>query len=99
MLSLAEMFREVTSTFRWHCPPPAVRSCRYREENATPHQPDERHADAQARTRRLGEPCNLGNTLAVAGYLEISTEVLAEIRSAGGFAEPVLWEPVGLAVA
>ena len=49
--------------------------------------------------RRLGKPCNLGNTLAVAGYLEISTEVLAKIRDAGGFAGPVLWEPVVLAVA
>ena len=49
--------------------------------------------------RRLGNPCNLGNILAVAGYLEISTEVLARIRNAGGFAGPVLWEPVVLAVA
>ncbi|MCK1708317.1 MULTISPECIES: acyl-homoserine-lactone synthase [unclassified Bradyrhizobium] len=49
--------------------------------------------------RRLGNPCNLGNTLAVAGYLEISTDVLARIRNAGGFAGPVLWEPVILAVA
>ena len=49
--------------------------------------------------RRLGNPCNLGNTLAVAGYLEISTEILAGIRSAGGFTGPVLWEPVVLAVA
>jgi acyl homoserine lactone synthase len=49
--------------------------------------------------RRLGNPCNLGNTLAVAGYLEISTEVLARIRSAGGLGGPVLWEPVVHAVA
>lgn len=49
--------------------------------------------------RRLGAPCSLGDTLAVAGYLEISPEMLARIRSAGGFAEPVLWDPVGLAVA
>lgn len=49
--------------------------------------------------RRLGKPCNLGNTLAVAGYLEISTEILAGIRRAGGFTGPVLWEPVVLAVA
>jgi N-acyl-L-homoserine lactone synthetase len=49
--------------------------------------------------RRLGNPCSLGNTLAVAGYLEISTEILAGIRRAGGFSGPVLWEPVGLAVA
>jgi acyl homoserine lactone synthase len=49
--------------------------------------------------RRLGNPHNLGNTLAVAGYLEISTEMLAGIRNGGGFAGPVLWEPVVLAVA
>jgi N-acyl-L-homoserine lactone synthetase len=49
--------------------------------------------------RRLGNPRHLGNTLAVAGYLEISTEILAGIRSAAGFTGPVLWEPVVLAVA
>jgi acyl homoserine lactone synthase len=49
--------------------------------------------------RRLGNPCNLGNTLAVAGYLEISAEMLAGVRDAGGFTGPVLWEPVVLAVA
>jgi acyl homoserine lactone synthase len=49
--------------------------------------------------RRLGNPCTLGNTLAVASYLEISTAMLAKIRSAGGFTGPVLWEPVLLAVA
>ncbi|UPT86978.1 acyl-homoserine-lactone synthase [Bradyrhizobium barranii subsp. apii] len=49
--------------------------------------------------RRLANPCELGNTLAVAGFLEISTEILAGIRSAGGFTGPVLWEPVVLAVA
>jgi acyl homoserine lactone synthase len=49
--------------------------------------------------RRLGNPRHLGNTLAVAGNLEVSTETLARIRDAGGFAGPVLWEPVVLAVA
>lgn len=49
--------------------------------------------------RRLSEPRNLGKTLAVAGYLEISTETLTRIRDAGGFAGPVLWEPVILAAA
>lgn len=44
--------------------------------------------------RRLGNPRNLGNTLAVAGYLDISTEILAGICNAGGLASPVLWEPV-----
>jgi acyl homoserine lactone synthase len=48
--------------------------------------------------RRLGYPCKLGNTLAVAGYLEISAGILAGIRSAGGLTGPVLWEPVVLAV-
>lgn len=49
--------------------------------------------------RRLGSPCNLGNTLAVAGYLEISTEILAKVRNAGHLPGPVLWAPVVLAVA
>jgi len=49
--------------------------------------------------RRMGEPCRLGNTLAVAGYLEISIEILATIRSAGGISEPVLWTPVMLTAA
>jgi acyl homoserine lactone synthase len=49
--------------------------------------------------RRMGEPCRLGNTLAVAGYLEISIEILATIRSAGGISEPVLWTPVTLTAA
>lgn len=49
--------------------------------------------------RRLGNPCALGNTWAVAGYLEISSAKLAGIRSAGGFTGPVLWEPVLLGVA
>ena len=49
--------------------------------------------------RRMGKPCRLGNTLAVAGYLEISIEILATIRSAGGISEPVLWTPVTLTAA
>ena len=49
--------------------------------------------------RRMGEPCRLGNTLAVAGYLEISIQTLATIRSAGGISEPVLWTPVMLTAA
>lgn len=49
--------------------------------------------------RRLGSPRRLGNALAVAGCLEISTKMLAGIRSGGSFTEPVLWEPVVLAVA
>lgn len=43
--------------------------------------------------RRLGTSCHFGNTLAVAGYLEISSEILAGLRLAGGFTGPALWEP------
>jgi N-acyl-L-homoserine lactone synthetase len=49
--------------------------------------------------RRIGKPHALGNTLAVAGYLEVSTESLACVRAAGGFEGPVLWAPVALAAA
>jgi acyl homoserine lactone synthase len=49
--------------------------------------------------RRLGSTCRIGNTLAVAGYLEISIEVLAVLRRAGDFAAPVLWTPAMVAAA
>jgi acyl homoserine lactone synthase len=49
--------------------------------------------------RRIGKPRALGPTLAVAGYLEVSVESLACIRSAGGLQGPVLWAPVALAAA
>jgi acyl homoserine lactone synthase len=49
--------------------------------------------------RRIGKPRALGNTVAVAGYLEVSFESLARIRSAGGLQGPVLWAPVVLAAA
>jgi acyl homoserine lactone synthase len=49
--------------------------------------------------RRIGEACNLGNTIAVAGYLSISIEALAKVRSAGGLSGPVLWAPVLLRAA
>lgn len=49
--------------------------------------------------RRIGKPCALGSTLAVAGYLETSIESLARVRSAGGIEGPVLWAPVALAAA
>jgi N-acyl-L-homoserine lactone synthetase len=49
--------------------------------------------------RRIGEPRALGRTIAVAGYLEVSTESLARIRAAGGLQGPVLWAPVALSVA
>ena len=49
--------------------------------------------------RRMGKPRPLGNTMAVAGYLEVSVRSLACSRSAGGFQGPVLWAPVALAAA
>lgn len=49
--------------------------------------------------RRIGKPRALGNTLAVAGYLEISAASLACIRNAGGLQGPVLWAPVVLSAA
>ncbi|MDI4231732.1 acyl-homoserine-lactone synthase [Bradyrhizobium sp. Arg237L] len=49
--------------------------------------------------RRIGNPSTLGNTLAVAGYLEISRDTLASLREAGGLSAPVLWTPVVSAAA
>lgn len=49
--------------------------------------------------RRIGNPVAIGNTVAVAGYLEISTEILANLRKAGGLSTPALWTPVIFAVA
>lgn len=49
--------------------------------------------------RRIGNPSAIGNTLAVAGYLEISSETLASLRKAGGLSTPVLWMPVVFAAA
>lgn len=49
--------------------------------------------------RRIGKPRTLGNTLAVAGYLEVSTASFACIRNAGGLQGPTLWAPVVLAAA
>jgi acyl homoserine lactone synthase len=43
--------------------------------------------------RRLGRPGAIGNTIAVAGYLEISREVLARILRAGGLETPVICSP------
>ncbi|GGI34066.1 MULTISPECIES: acyl-homoserine-lactone synthase [Bradyrhizobium] len=44
--------------------------------------------------RRIASPCEIGNTLAVAGHLEITLNALDRIRAAGGLAGPVLWTPV-----
>ena len=49
--------------------------------------------------QRIGNPRKLGNTLAVAGYLDVSTESLTRVRTAGGLQGPVLWAPVALAAA
>lgn len=49
--------------------------------------------------RRIDQPRALGNTLAVAGFLEVSVESLTCIRNAGGLRGPILWAPVALAAA
>lgn len=49
--------------------------------------------------RRIGSPATIGSTLAVAGYLAISNEILANLRKAGGLSTPVLWTPVIFAAA
>lgn len=43
---------------------------------------------------RIGEARPLGNTMAIAGYLEVSTDALERIRKAGLLSGPVLWAPV-----
>lgn len=49
--------------------------------------------------QRIGNSRKLGNTLAVAGYLDVSTESLTRVHTAGGLQGPVLWAPVALAAA
>ena len=44
--------------------------------------------------RRIAEPSTIGDTKAVAGYLEISPQALLSVRQAGGITQPVLWAPV-----
>jgi acyl homoserine lactone synthase len=44
--------------------------------------------------RPIGKPRRLGNTTAIAGYLDVSADALERIRSAGCIAGPVLWAPV-----
>lgn len=48
---------------------------------------------------RIGRSRALGNTSAVAGYLEVSTGALERIRQAGQISGPVLWAPVVRAAA
>lgn len=43
---------------------------------------------------RLSDPLTIGNTRAIAGYLEISTDSLSVIRKNGRLKAPVLWAPV-----
>lgn len=49
--------------------------------------------------RRIGNPSTVGSTLAVAGYLTISSEILSRLREGGGLSTPVLWMPVLFAAA
>jgi acyl homoserine lactone synthase len=49
--------------------------------------------------RRIGEPREIGNTTAIAGYLEISVAALTRLREAARLPGPVLWIPVMSAVA
>ncbi|WP_375784925.1 acyl-homoserine-lactone synthase [Bradyrhizobium sp. Pha-3] len=44
--------------------------------------------------RSIGKPRPFGNTIALAGYLEVSTDALERIRKAGRISGPVLWAPV-----
>ncbi len=48
---------------------------------------------------RIGEPTMLDATLAVAGYLKVSVDGLARVRSNGDLRRPVLWAPVVRAAA
>ncbi|ESW68097.1 acyl-homoserine-lactone synthase [Mesorhizobium sp. C277A] len=43
---------------------------------------------------RLSDPQTIGNTRAVAGYLDVSRESLEGLRRNGGLKGPVLWTPV-----
>jgi N-acyl-L-homoserine lactone synthetase len=43
---------------------------------------------------RMGDTIQIGDTRAVAGLLDISSDVLARLRSRGGLKGPVLWAPV-----
>ncbi|MET4036329.1 N-acyl-L-homoserine lactone synthetase [Bradyrhizobium sp. RT4a] len=43
--------------------------------------------------RPIGKARPVGNTVAIAGYLEISTDALARIRKMGRLAGPALWAP------
>ncbi|TYO63338.1 conjugal transfer protein TraI [Bradyrhizobium hipponense] len=44
--------------------------------------------------RPIGKACPVGNTIAIGGFLEVSTGALERIRKMGRIAGPVLWAPV-----
>jgi acyl homoserine lactone synthase len=44
--------------------------------------------------RRIAPPMRIGETMAVAGYLDVSRPALARLKECGGFSGPVLWAPV-----
>ena len=48
---------------------------------------------AQWGLRRIGPPLKIGNTMAVAGYLDVARPTLARLREGGGLRGPVLWAP------
>ncbi|MHA7774694.1 acyl-homoserine-lactone synthase [Roseibium sp. M-1] len=43
---------------------------------------------------RLGSPQQIGNTMALAGFVEVSLDILENMRERGDFHQPVLWAPV-----
>jgi len=45
---------------------------------------------------RVCEPVQVGNTVAVVGYLDVSHTSLSRVRAAGGLKGPILWAPVPL---
>ncbi len=45
---------------------------------------------------RICEPRQLGNTVAIAGYLDVSHASLQRVCAAGGLKGPILWAPVPL---
>lgn len=49
--------------------------------------------------RRIGEPRQFGNTTALAGFLEVSTEALDRVQRGGSLTGPSLWAPVVQAAA
>lgn len=44
--------------------------------------------------RRIGQSVRIGDTLAVAGLVDISVDVLNRLRSRGGLRGPMLWSPI-----